>query len=264
MRYFSLAVSIVISLGLPFGSLPQTLNAASAQGPSFVQRSLAALTGGQSVTDMTATATAHSIAGSEDETGTATLKAVATGSSRLDLTLTSGSRSEIVDSSSASRSGTWSGSDRVAHQTAFQNLLAGSFWFFPAFALVESSSATGAIVTYVGHETHNGQGVEHLIVTQSNPAATNVDLAYSHLTQMDFFLDSTTFLPSFLDFNIHPDNNGLVDIPVEVQFTNYRTVNGAQSPFEVQKFINGSLVLDLQLQTLSVNTGLTAAQVVGQ
>ncbi len=77
---------------------------------------------------------------------------------------------------------------------------------------------------------------------------------------MDFFLDSTTFLPAVTTFNIHPDNNALLDIPIEVRFSDYRAVNGVQVPFHVQKFLNNGLILDLQFQTAALNTGLATSQ----
>jgi hypothetical protein len=82
----------------------------------------------------------------------------------------------------------------------------------------------------------------------------------AHLSKMDFFLDPTTFLPAAVTFNIHPDNDAGLDIPIEVRFSDYRAVNGVQVPFHVQKFLNNSLVLDLQFATAVLNTGLAASQ----
>jgi hypothetical protein len=75
---------------------------------------------------------------------------------------------------------------------------------------------------------------------------------------MDFFLDATTLVPAAATFNIHPDNDAGRDIPIEVQFSDYRTVNGVQIPFHVQKFLNNGLILDLQFSSAAVNTGLSA------
>src|SRR5436190_719013 len=78
-----------------------------------------------------------------------------------------------------------------------------------------------------------------------------------HLTQIDLYLDTTTLLPAALTFNIHPDNDMGLDLPVEIRFCDYRQVNGAQIPFHVQKSLNGSSLLDLQFQTVTLNSGLT-------
>ena len=60
-------------------------------------------------------------------------------------------------------------------------------------------------------------------------------------------------------FNTHPDNDMGLDIPVRIAFSDYRTVNGFQVPFRVQKFLNNTLTLDLQFQSATLNSGLTSA-----
>jgi hypothetical protein len=256
MRPLRVLVCTLLFFGSPLNSQSQPQTPTATQPAQLVQQALAALTGGQSLTDVTLTGTAQFIAGSDNETGTAALKAVASGASSLGLSLSAGPRSEILNASAVPPAGSWSGPDGTAHAMAFHNLLTGPFWFFPAFALTSSSSASGATVTYVGPETHNGQAVQHLTITQPSPVDLN-DPSYPHLSQLDFYLDADTQLPAALDFNIHPDNNELLDIPVEIRFTSYTSTGGAQIPFHIQKFMNNSLSLDLQLQTATLNSGLT-------
>jgi len=105
----------------------------------------------------------------------------------------------------------------------------------------------------------NGQAVDHVRVWQEPSIQTpSVIPTLRHLSQMDLYLDSTTALPVALTFNIHPDNNMGLDIPVEIHFSDYRPISGVQVPFSVQKNLNNSLVLDLQFQTAIINSGLTA------
>jgi hypothetical protein len=264
MRPLRVFVCAVLLFSSPFSSSSQPQTPSATSPSRLVQQALAALTGSQSITDVTLTASAHRIAGSDDETGTATLKAVAAGASSLSLSLASGPRTEILNVVTTPPTGSWSGPDAVVHSIAFHNLLSGPSWFFPAFALAGSSSASGATLTYIGHETHNGQAVEHVVITQSSPTSVQMnDPSYPHLTQLDFFLDSTTFLPAALDFNIHPDNNELVDIPVEIRFASYTNFNGTQIPFHIQRVINNVLALDLQIQSATMNSGMTAAEITG-
>ena len=61
----------------------------------MLQQSLAALQGNTSLTDVTLSGTARRIAGSDDEFGTGIFKALAVGAARMDLTLSSGQRSEV-------------------------------------------------------------------------------------------------------------------------------------------------------------------------
>jgi len=249
---------VVFALFAPFASAQQTATS-STQALTLLQSSLGALTSGRSITDITLSGSARRIAGSDDETGTGTVKALAGTGTRIDLILPSGIRSELRNTSSASPVGSWSGPDTVWHPISNHNLLNDPGWF-PAFALSSLLSAPNAVITYVGPETHNGQSVIHVISSQQFPALSgNGATLMQHLSQTDIFLDPNTNLPVALAFNIHPDNNALLDIPVEIRFSDYRPVNGAQIPFHVQKFLNNSLMLDLQFQTATLNSGLSAS-----
>ncbi len=249
---FLLSFVLAASILIPTGAQTTTSTQSSPLPVQYLQRALVALSASTPTSDVTLTGSAHYIVGGDDETGTATLKAMA-GASRIDLNLSSGPRSEVVNTS-ASPAGTWSGPDGVSHAMAFHNLLTAPVWFFPAYSITHALSA-GYVATYVGHETREGQAVEHVTISQTSTLQT-----MAHLSQMDFFLDSTTFLPVAVTFNIHPDNNALLDIPIEVRFSDYRAVNGVQIPFHVQKFLNNGLILDLQFTTAVLNTGLAASQ----
>jgi len=43
---------------------------------------------------------------------------------------------------------------------------------------------------------------------------------------MDLYLDATTLLPAFLDFNVHPDQNTATNIPIEIQYGVYQSFKG--------------------------------------
>jgi hypothetical protein len=140
------------------------------------------------------------------------------------------------------------------------NQMTSPTWFEPAIALRAFASSQNQTVSYVGRETRNGLSVDHLRVFQQFPDVPN-DIAplLQHLSQTEIFLDSSTFLPVALAFDQHPDKDAGLDIPVEVRFSDYRAVNGVQVPFHVQRYLNNSLILDIQLQTATLNSGLTAS-----
>jgi len=235
----------------------------SPQAATLLQNSLAALTAGQSITDVTLSGTARRIAGSDDESGTVSLKVLSSGATRLDFNFPSGPRSEFRSFNSDGATGAWSGPDGIFHSIANHNLVNDWGWF-PLFSLA-TASAQNSSITLVGSETRNGQSVTHLAAAQQFPSMSADTLALlQHLSQIEIFLDAATLLPASIAYNIHPDNNALLDIPVEIRYSDYRTVNGTQIPFHIQKFINNTLALDLQFQSAALNTGLTAAQVGAQ
>jgi len=234
---------------------------AQPQASTLLAQSAAALGASGSISDVTLTGTAQSIAGSDDESGTVIMKAMAAGESRMDLTLSASNRSEIrsVDSN-GNLLGAWSGSDGIQHAISYDNLLTDSSWFFPALTLNRLLNNTAVVGTYIGQETLNGQSVLHVSLSQPPAGLTGQQAALpQHLTQMDFYLNPTTMLPVALSFTTHPDNNALLDIPVQIQFSNYQNIGGVQIPFLVQKFLNGSLSLNLQVQSATLNSGLSAS-----
>jgi len=260
MRVSRLVLPLVVLALSVLPSLAQQVPAAgNPQAIQLLQRALSAITKGAPLQDITLTGTARRITGSDDETGQAILKALGTGESRIDLNLPSGQRSEVRAISNHCQVGSWSCPDGIVHPVPNHNLSTDPGWF-PAYTLVNTLAAQGAVIAYQGPETRDGQSVIHLTVSlqfaQLPADAANLT---QHLSQTEIFLDANTLLPAALSFNIHPDDNALLDIPIEIRFSGYRPVNGAQVPFHVQKFLNNGLILDLQFQTVTINSGLTAS-----
>src|ERR1700739_3055500 len=109
-----------------------------AQGVALLQQAARAITGNTAVTDVTLTGTARRIAGSDDETGTVTLQALATGQSQMKCSYPSGPLSELISISSIGVPvGSWSGANGAVHPMSYHNLLTDSSWFFPALTLTK-------------------------------------------------------------------------------------------------------------------------------
>jgi hypothetical protein len=260
-----LLVFVFVFLVLLARSVPAQQSAPTSTTPSqaatLLAQSAAALSGSVTVSDVTLNGNAQQILGSDNESGTVVLKAMAPGESLMDLTLPSGDRSQVRSfDSNGNLIGAWSGPDAVQHPIAFHNMLTDSSWFFPALTLNRVASSSSIAATYIGQESLNGQSVLHVTVSQIPAVATAPDAAImQHLTQMDFYLNPTTYLPVALAFNTHPDSTELTDISVQVLFSNYQAFGGVQVPTHVQQFLNGCLSLDLQIQSVTLNSGLTAS-----
>lgn len=259
MRLLRVCVVVSLSLVLAMAVFAQTSTTqTSPQALTLLRNSLVVLTGGQSMTDVTLTGTARRVVGPSDESGTATYKAIS-GANRLDLNLSDGAHSEVANQTSSTPAGSWSGPDNVSHPMALQNV-SNKASVSPAFTLAALISAQNLVATFVGQETKAGHTVNHLCGFQQFPQmAAKTAAVERRLTQIDIFLDVSTSLPVALDFSTHPDNDAGLDIPVELLFSDYRPVNGAQISFHVQKFLNNSLLLDLQFTSAQLNSGLSAS-----
>lgn len=227
---------------------------------TLLQQAHAAVSGSSTLNDISISATAHRIAGSDDETGTALLRALATGEARVDSDFPSGKYTEVIAKSDKGPLGQWSGPDGVVHRLPHHNLLVDSSWFFPAMMLRKMIFSPGLVMEDLGTEVRDEHRVEHLIVTRQFPEVHLPEHAVQlleHASQIAVYLDSSTLLPSAVTFNTHPDEDASRDIPVEIRFLDYRVVDGVKVPFHVMKFLNNGLVLDLQLETVSLNAGLS-------
>ncbi|MGA8221583.1 MAG: hypothetical protein WB780_08000 [Candidatus Acidiferrales bacterium] len=226
---------------------------------SFANQSFSALVGSSPINDVTLSGTIVRTVGSDVGTGTVTLKALGTGQSRLDMNLSDGERSEIRNLPSGIPQGYWIAPNSAVHSAANHNNMTDAAWFFPALTVLSQASNSNFLFSYVGQELRNGSAVQHIRAAQSLGYA---DSLMQGLTTEDIYLDANSFLPVALIFNAHPDNNALANIPVEVDFSNYQAVNGVKIPFRVQQSFNGTLFLDITIQSAALNTGLPSSDFV--
>ncbi len=194
---------------------------------------------------MTGTASWHY--GSDEQAGDVTLDAYANGQSSMSLHLSGGTRIETQNPfTDANRACTWTSFDRAVHKAAAHNCWLSTVWFLPqitmqAGAAVSDSVASSAVTadgktTVVHHERHPAD------VRDKQTA----DLL-KEVSAVDLGIDTATSLPQWLLFKTHPDNDAGTNIQVEIDFSDYRAVNGVTVPFHIQKLINHALVLDIQI-----------------
>lgn len=231
-----------------------------AQAVTVLQRSLSALVGTTNLSDVTLNANANYTAGSDEETGSATLKATAIGQGRVDLSLSNGSRTEVIDASQPAATGSWCGIDGTWHTTVAHNLYTDPTWFFPAFLISRALSISSYAISPMDAETQNAVAVEHVRIyqQQAEPTAELTTLIQG-LSQIDLYFNPSTLLPMSITFNAHADNNALLNIPIQVRFSNYQVVQGVSVPYHVQKYIQNGLALDVTVTGVQINTGLSAA-----
>jgi len=244
--------SSMVLLALIFGAV---ISAKSQTTQAVLAKAAAAFSQAKPVNGITLNATAEWIAGSDDETGNATLTANADGSYSLRLQLAQSSRTEAQTSFASGQTCSWSGTDAVSHPVAAQNCMGSMAWFLPAASLFGNLQPS-TVSTSVESSTA-GAASSFLDIQQQRtpPAAFTSDGAalLTHLSVVDLYLDPASFLPTGLAFNIHPDDNAASDIPVQVIFTNYQTINGVSIPFRIQRYFNGTLQLDLTVTLASTN-----------
>ncbi|MGA2981878.1 MAG: hypothetical protein ABSD76_19965 [Terriglobales bacterium] len=224
------------------------------QALSLVSQSMTALTGGTSMSDVTLRGAAKWIVASSSETANATLRAKGTKESRFDMTLGVGPRSEIRNDNSSTSLGEVLASDGTVHPWSIGNCLTNASWFFPQLSVLGATGDPTLIFVYVGLESRNGVSVQHIQsyrYTSMSAATTRL------LSTMDIYLDATSFLPTAFAFNTTPIRGAAQNIGVEADFSNYKSVNGIQVPFRIQRYVAGNLGFDLSVMSVQFNSGLS-------
>jgi len=246
----------VFLLLIPRSTSAQTFAPGSdPQAVALASSAVAALTGGAVLRDVTLTGTVtRNVTG--PDSGTALLKALGTGESRVDLALSGGTRTEIRDGSTGISLGKWINPDGGTGTYSFHNTLTDPVWFFPALGSLAASP--NIVLSYIDQETRNGVAVEHLrsYLLQNGQSP---DPLMQRLSTMDFYLNASTLLPMSVIFTTHPDNNAIVSLPVEVDFSGYQTLEGVAVPMHIQRYLQGHLEDDIVVSTAAFNTGLSVS-----
>jgi len=224
------------------------------QALTLARLSVQALLGNQSLSDATLQGTANYTAGSDQESGSFTLEVKGNQESKLVLSLTGGTRQEIRQV----QAGAWVGPDGQKHTLALHNCWTDASSLLPVFSLQAALANPQIAVVYVGQSTVNGTTADHLQLSQVVAGqAQQVTSQIQQLSSMDIYLDASSHLPVQVAFSAHPDDNLRRSIPVVIQFPSYQQLGGIQAPAHVQRFLQGTLTLDLVVKSLATNTGIS-------
>src|SRR6185437_11771501 len=190
-RYF---LSVLLSLVLAGTAWAQTSAVSDAKAIAVATSSLAAMTGGLPVTDITLNANVTFVAGSDNESGTGTFYAKGNDESLLDLSLDQGRRRELRVSTGGIPSASGKNAASAVGKFAEHNALTDAVWFSPVLSSLSQTANPDYVFSYLGQDQKNGLTVEHLRVFHKMPADLE-DGLLSRLSTMDFYLDSTSLLP---------------------------------------------------------------------
>lgn len=294
MRTSHLAVLLFLCSLIPESlSAQQSAPTATTSGPqtpqaaSVIQQSIAAMTGGATVTDVTLTGTVTLTTGTSTESGTAVFVATASGQSLGTLTMPSGIHTNLRDYTTTPRTGLMTLPGGSPQPEPAEDLTGPHpAWFYPAF-IMQSSLASSFLSTVVGTEVRDGASVQHVAIWPLGPAAARLTSgqilaqriaappgAPQRAGQYDFYLDPSSLLPVGLTVNLRamtPPVNG-VSLPAtvpalhealyfqeEFRFSEYEQVQGQLIPFHIHQATGNGISMDIQISSVKFNTGVTIA-----
>lgn len=263
MKAFLLSCRSTLLLGiatllLSSGTAPaQGANAQGAASGNVLAQMSAAFFGEQVIQRVQLSGTATWHAGSLVDTGTVNLTASAAGTSEMRLIFAdTGQRTETQTGAGLSADCQWMGADGVPHEVDSGNCWKPMLWFLPAFSVQSSIlpsylRAVDLGMGTVGSGTNVYRHVQGTLVPTNLPNALMANIAQQSTS--DLGLDPASLLPSVLTYQIHPDNGSQVNIGIEIRYSEYRQVNGAMIPYRIQRYVNGALQLDIQLNSAQLS-----------
>jgi hypothetical protein len=220
----------------------------------FQEKVQAAVSGGKPFSVLNLTAAAEWTAGSTHESGTAQLQAKIDGSSNVQLSLGQASRTEVQTKADSSRSCQWTDGAGTTHATVGANCFIAIPWFAPGlFTQPVSQLPVLLATTDDGEVSKNGSALHQVgyLLNLQGADSTSTNQMVSQST-VKVFYDPQTSLPDSLEYFVHPDSNDLQNIPVRVVFRNYQSVSGIMLPFHVEKYVNRTLQLALDITNASI------------
>lgn len=125
----------------------------------------------------------------------------------------------------------------------------------PAFSQMSGYSREDFTIEYKGLGTFRGKAVHIIAVIREDPQGPASRLR--ELTPVDYFIDSTSFLPVGMLYVARGDNDRTARVAIENVYSDYRRVGGLVIPFQMTRSWRGREVMTLQLTDISFNLGVS-------
>ena len=220
------------------------------QALAIVQSAVRAM-GGTVPSDTTVTGTVTIVAGSQTSSGTIRILTRGTDQTSESITLPQSSLITVYSQGAASEV-----SDANMRSLSLERSATSQSLCFPLPFLVAALANVDEAIQYVGLESLGQHSVQHIHLRDT--FASNSELqSLSDFTTFDLWIDQVSGLPLQIS-GVRRDGGGSYPrIPFDVSFSDYRSVSGIMYPFSVQKSLNGTLWMSVNITDVVFNTGLT-------
>ncbi len=195
------------------------------------------------------------VAGSLLETGTATLDAKSDGTTSVALSLDTASGTESYPAQAADRACTYTNKAGAISSISKIDCLTPLSWFAPILGARNPLQLPPLIAVSDGGEvTRNGITLHDLtygrLIQGKDTASTNLLV---RATNVHVLYDPQTLLVSSIEYSIHPDGDITTPIDARIAFSDYRSVSGVMLPYHIERYINRSLFLTIDVDTALLN-----------
>jgi len=205
--------------------------------------------GGTLPNDSRAVANYDRVAGDSEDTGT--IEVLTRGADQTSEKLTnSGGTTQVVYSRGYGFQKDVKGISRFT----LEKSLASNSVVFPMVVIATAVLNPNSSVQFVGLESVNGKGVNHIRICPSSP-----DQNFTNITSFgtkDVWVEAGSGLPVQIAYQIF-DSEGSAPIPMAISYSNYQQVSGTMYPFQIQASKNGTPYMAITITSVAFNVGLT-------
>lgn len=196
--------------------------------------------------------TAEYILGSTDETGAFTASCDLSDQSKYSLRLSSKTYEESRVEGDENTSGTWTDEQGNAKDMALHNAVTPAAWYCPQVVVARIlKSRKLSISEVVDSGDEDTANLIHLVVSP-NAVSDEIKRRTLPLIKVDLYIDRTTQRLAAMRFNLHPDNNVTVDVPVEIRYSDYQLSGGVWVPHSIDKYVNNVPALKINIESATL------------
>lgn len=248
-----LLLRFVVVLAVSFLAFPISAQDSPQRDPQAVAllaRSHAAMGGAalSGVSDTRAEITIRSHTGGAIVESTAVLKTLGRKAWRMEGSGAGGNSATVINGDRGS-----SNANGEAQEFPVIAVAEAGNWRIPWLSIIGDWNEPDIEATYVGLEEN---GTVHRVRLQRKPANGFAEV----YGPCDVLIDAQTGLPLKLTFSMHPPENLLVDVPVEVDYSEYRQIHGLLIPVRIRFHIGRTLASETVVNQFSLNVGASPAE----
>lgn len=185
--------------------------------------------------------------------GDVTVRSRGTHQFRLDANLSDGTHSNIVNGPKSLRKAP-NGNLTTLRSKAALRVASVTFPLLQVLIAVQDKSFR---VSSAGLVTYGGQLAFDILVEKVFPARQDPLAAMRGATKAHIYVDAKSFVIRGIRDTVDSMNGGRGECPDEMQFSDYRAVDGILVPLSITEMIGGQRTMTIQLKQITFNTGLT-------
>jgi hypothetical protein len=129
---------------------------------------------------------------------------------------------------------------------------------FPLPALSAASTNILWGLKYIGVEQLDICRCHHIQIWESFADRPTLQVV-GEVSRRDVWVDATTAMVRRVSYRVREARGAAPVLPVEITFSDYRTVNGLSYPYTIQTSLNGTPYSTIKIQSVLLNTGLVDA-----